>query len=196
MTINMAGASTTTTVHYHKKADSEKTEETDVESLSPTSKVTSPISKVAPSVERSSTTKGCSSPPLIPPPPSHPNPLRVPHSSPPRPSSPSSPVTVRPSARPAFSLDLPRGPTTSGPTHHLSPKRVVSPTEELAKVAHDQTRRIAEYDSGSLNDIHKELLLPASCSDGESQQAPNTTSLGSSPPFEFHSFPKVDVLAF
>ena len=68
------------------------------------------------------------------------------------PYAPSSPAHTAPSTSPRNS-----------PLHRAAtlPPRVVSPTEELARLQKDQSRRIAEYSAGSLTELRESPSSPS-----------------------------------
>ena len=121
VTISITSPSSTT-VQYKKKGDSDRTEDTESDSL-PASKVSSP----APAQSIASSIA---------------SPVN---------SSPSSPV-LRPRSQPPSRLGtLLRGKSLGSPTEtSMGLPHVSSPTETLAAMQRDQPRRIAEYHRSSL----------------------------------------------
>ena len=165
------------TAQYRRKADSDLTEDTDVESISPLPKVSlqtkpldpSAVAEIEPSTviyteDSTTTTKSCLTTPPRPSTPTAPAEVLAP------PCSPSHSTTSDPIAAPApisaHSLPAHTAPSSSprnSPVHRAAtlPPRVSSPTEELARLQKDQPRRIAEYSAGSLTELRERPPSPS-----------------------------------
>ena len=160
------------TAQYRRKADSDLTEDTDVESISPSHKASLQAKPLDPSAvaeiestsiiyteDTTTSTKSCLT---TPPRPSTPT---APAEDLALPSSPSRRTISDPSTAPApssaHSSPARTAPSSSpkrSPVHRAAtlPPRVGSPSEELARLqGKGQPRRIAEYTAGSLTELRE-----------------------------------------
>lgn len=158
------------TASYRRKADSDVTEDTDVESISPSHKISlqskqldlAAVAEVEPTTLIYPEETNCTSS------------KTACLTTPPRPSTPAPSEELSPQISPSHSIisdptstQAPLSALSSpshtarsfspkrSPLHHAAtlPPRVGSPTEELARLQKEQPRRIAEYNAGSLTEL-------------------------------------------
>lgn len=164
VTISM-GSQATSSVHYKRYgAGSDKTDETDIESLSPTSKVVSPPPRGFSPSGRSQ--------------------------SPPQPTSPSTSPRSRSRSRSRSPPPAKLAQGLSSFTLGTPPSRK-APTETFAKMQRDQPRRIAEYNRRSLidDDEDGESLNVSAFLPPEQVAPPSQTPTPSSDHHKIHTHP-------
>ena len=168
------------TAQYRRKADSDLTEDTDVESISPSLKASLQAKPSDPSAvaeiestsiiyteDTTTSTKSCLTTPPRPSTPAAPTEDFAQPSSPSRSTFSDPTAASAPAPSSSHSSPARHAPSSSpkrSPVHRAAtlPPRVGSPTEELARLqGKGQPRRIAEYTAGSLTELRERPPSPS-----------------------------------